>query len=169
MNPITKFIIFSILLLSLTSFGGTYSYLSDTERSMGNTITAGVWNTQVDFLEVDVSKAKLKGYGDESKLFSIVLKNTGDEKITIDMMNVGWNLFNVDMTNITSIKVTGNNEIFSGCNLSGDRLECNDFTLNKESSSKVSFHFDGKVSGPFMINFIMEDGSNKSVWFDVVK
>ncbi|WP_305065417.1 SipW-dependent-type signal peptide-containing protein [Methanococcoides sp.] len=167
MNSITKVIIFSILLLSLTSFGGTYSYFSDTERITGNTVTAGVWNTQVDFLEVDVSKAKLRGHGDESKL-ELVLKNIGDDKITIEMMDVGWNLFNVDMTNITSIK-TRNNEVFSGCNLSGDRLECNDFTLNKESSPKVSFHFDGKVSGPFMINFIMEDGSNKSVWFDVVK
>lgn len=163
MNKIIKTLLVGIFLIQLVSLGSTYSYFSDMEYSVGNAFTAAVWGTQASFLEVNTSRAHLTGTGDQSKVHGTTIRNIGSENITVDKILVDWNTTHTGMANVSEIKIRGQ-VFFSGNNQSWQVIDGIDYVLEPGANAvTTNFKFDGSMSYPFTIKFIMGDGASKTV------
>jgi len=164
-NSAVRLMLLGILAVSLVSFTGTFSYFTDTEVSFGNTFTAAVWDTQATFLDVNTSKSRLTGDGNQAKFFHTTLQNIGTQDITLDRIGVGWN--ETSIGNITQITI-GGGEFWLGDEPSGEILDITDYTLLPGVDPiKITFWFNGPVTGPFTLRFIMADGAVKTVVVDI--
>ena len=170
MRAFNKMILFGVMLTPLiftgntfAGFTNTFAYFSDVEYSTGNTLTAAVWNTEADNLMV--SDSKLTGNGE--KLHGITLDVSGTQSVTIDKIQIWWDISQSDSIHIIKIKLDGK-EFFSGSKSAREVIDVTDYLLEAGSSAKLEFYFDSDVSdlAPFTINIIMGDGSVKSFLTD---
>ena len=164
MNKIIKTLLVSMIALSLchTMIGFTFPRFSDTEISIGNTFTAGVWESDADYLQVNTTKSKLTGEGDGRKLHGTTINNTGTRNITIDNIRVNWT--DAIIANITEITIQGET-FWTGSEPAGMTLDGSDYILVPSVPAKhITFWFDSDMSGKtFTIKFILGDGSTKEV------
>ncbi len=169
MRVFSKIILFGMMLTPLIFAGSTFTCLTDTfayfrdTEHISNTLNAGYWDTEADFLEV--SDSKLTGNGE--KLHGITLDANGTRDITIDKIQVWWNISLNEASNITEITI-GGKKFFTGSEPSGEILDGENYVLEAKSSAKIEFYFDSNVSNlaPFTINIIMGDRSVKSFMMD---
>ncbi|WP_440953373.1 hypothetical protein [Methanococcoides sp. FTZ1] len=159
MKYFIKIFLFGVLVISLTSFGGTFSYVNDSDCSLGNSITVGVWGDQADYLEVNVPQSRVT---DDQDMIDISLGNIGDEEIVIDRVQIGWNITESDSSNVIDIMV-GGEPFFSGSVSHGEIIDGVDVAIGPENSFQALFLFVTPVSGPIDIYFIMADGSRKCI------
>ncbi len=155
-------IVFSLAFMS-SGFIATSAYLSDTETSEGNSISA--W-AESCALTIDTSKAKLAAFPatpTKSLLFRIKLMNNCISNITIDRMNVSWN---ADSGEIMKKVMIGGKKFFDGNATSGTMTDGNDVTIKPSKKKWLFIWFDGDMQGKsFTIQFIMKDGCSKTVEF----
>lgn len=172
MRAFNKIILYGMMLtyliLSGTPFNclteNTFAYFHDVEYSTGNIMTAATWENEADRLIV--SDSKLVGNGE--KLLGITLDVSGTQSVTIDKVQIWWDIFRDDAGSITEIKVQGK-EFLSDNRKIGEVMDMEDYVLGNGSSAKLEFYFDGNISGaPFTINIIMGDGSVRSFVTDPV-
>lgn len=165
MRAFNKILLFGMVLTPLiftgstfACFTNTFAYFSDVEYSTGNTITAGVWDSEADHLIV--SDSKLTGNGE--KLHGITLDISGTQSVTIDKIQVWWDISLGDAS-LTEIEIHGK-EFFSGSKSAGEIVDVENYLLKAGSPAKLELYFDRDVSdlAPFTINIIMGDGSVKS-------
>lgn len=172
MKTTCKFISIYLLLIPLllnnmcASVTDTFAYFTDVEYSAGNTLTAGVWgngtvtNSEADFLTVsDDSKLTENG----KKLDGITLDVNGTQNVTIDKIQVWWDLSQGNTSHITKVTIY-EKEFFSGNKSAGEMIDGVDYLLEAGSPAKFELDFDSNVSDltPFTINIIMGDESVKS-------
>lgn len=141
MNNIIKTLLVSMIALSLchTMIGFTFPQFSDTEISIGNTFTAGVWESDADYLQVNTSESKLTGNG-HKQLCGITINNTGDDDIIIDKIRMDWN--ETSSANITEITIQ-DPPFWTGSMSAGMILDGIDYTLAPSMPAKhITFRFD---------------------------
>jgi hypothetical protein len=169
MNKIIKTLLVSMIALSLchTMIGFTFPQFSDTEISIGNTFTAGVWESDADHLQVNTTCSCLSLISGKRGLILTKVTNTGASDITIDKILVDWD--KTSSANITRIVIRRKlalTEFWSGRQPAGETLDGSDYTLVASDlrPKYVSFWFDSNMCGnTFTIRFILGDGSTKEV------
>lgn len=165
MKMSVKFVLLSIIFVSFISFTGTHSYFHDTECSSSNTITAGVWDTQAQMLYVDTSNACLETDETECRLKCIKLQAMGDKDVTIDKIQVDWDVDECPYARIESVKID-TKLFFNGSGSSGTVLDGNDcvLSLGSEEALRMRIFFDDEVEAPFKMKFFMADRSIREVF-----
>lgn len=173
MRAFKRMILYGMMLTPLIFSGtpfnclteNTFAYFHDVEYSTGNTMTAATWENEADRLIV--SDSKLVGNGE--KLLGIILGVSGTQSVTIDKVQIWWNISSDDAGSVTEIKVHGK-EFFAGNRKVGEVMDVEDYVLGNDSYVKLEFYFDSDISGlaPFTINIIMGDGSVRSFVTDPV-
>lgn len=117
---------------------------------------------EADFLIVSDS-AFVKNTEDNEKSNGITFNVSGTRDVTIDKIQVWWNVSQGNTSHITEITIEGR-EFFSGSNSAGEIIDGPDYLLEADSFAKLELFFDSDVSdiAPFTINITMGDGSIKS-------
>ncbi|MCC4771429.1 hypothetical protein FXV91_15040 [Methanosarcina sp. DH2] len=137
----------------------TFAYFYDVEYSAGNAMTAAVWDNEADHLIVSDSKLIENG----EKLQGITFDVSGTQSVTIDKIQIWWDISKGDARSITEIKVHGK-EFFTGSRKVGEVMDVENYVLGNDSSANLEFYFDSDIFSlaPFTINIIMGDGSVRS-------
>lgn len=156
-----KIVLICLMLTPIIAFSTSVAYFSDEESSIGNVFTAGEWTPDEWCLEINTNKTTLTGIGDESKLHGTRIRNRCDHNVTIDSIWVSWN--GPDGSHITKINILGDR--WSGSTTAGETpCEVNYNVLPGKPWQHIYFFFDSNIiTGPFVFNFIMSDGSEKYV------
>ncbi len=172
MKKTTKFILLCILFTSSLSLNGictrnisTLAYFSDSDYDTGNMLTAGIWGSEADSLEITDSKVWPNRKPSSYKP-SLELEVTGFRNVTIDKIQVSWINSSKDRC-ITKIGIESDDDFFNGSELSGDIrlsgdiIDGTNYLLMKDSYPTISFYFNNTVSDnlPFTVNITMGDGS----------
>ncbi len=126
------------------------SYLTDWNQTQG----------EAGDLYVDIENVNLGP--DNTEIKGISIENQGETNITIDKMSVYW--MEGEDNELLQVVINGN-EVWSGNASSGEELDISNFILNSgESYPVTSLDFKEDISGvTFLIRFIMNDGSKKSI------
>ena len=162
MNLHIKAAFICLTLISLMSVTGTFSYFTDEETSVANEFNSGEWHDDEWCLEVNTSKTTLTGIGDESKLHGTRIRNKCDHNITIESIWISWE--GPEASNMTKINILGTR--WEGSVPSGYTPPCevNHDVLPGKPWQHIYFFFDDNtITGPFVFDFIMSDGSEKYV------
>lgn len=181
-----KLAILALMLLAFSilwaPFGPAGAFFYDKEGSAQATITAWAWE-QSDDLEVSTRYAGIWSWASDwespypdtpgeswegSILYGVFLRDTGEYDITIDKLKVFWNPHD-GSEHTRAVQIIFNNGIeWAGSASSGTTLDIHDCTLNPSDllPKELFILFDANMQGKtFMIQFIMSDGSSKSVQF----
>lgn len=164
MNLYIKGGLLCLIVMSLLTIPSTVSYFSDEEVSESNIFTAGVWCDDEWCLEVNTDKTTLTGIGDETKIHSTRYRNNCDHEIVIDSIKVGWNGTQDSRINLIYM----NGVKWEGSEPTGHVCYVNCTVLPPPKPyQKMYFFFDGVITGPLELDFIMSDGSEKHVtWIE---
>jgi len=152
-----------LLVLVLTQGGGTGARLSDTEVSSGN-IISGWTPYQADDLSVDTSNIVIVLWG--RCLSGVKIENGGQYDITIDKVKLSWEPDGGQ--NVRLVQIWPHDWIeWLGIARSGTELDTYDCTLEPGDKYFMAFCFDSDMHGKeFTLEFIMGDGSSKTVTFE---
>jgi len=142
----------------------TYADYSDTESSVGNTLTADVWNSsssgQAAHLSI-LNSNIVQAQGVTPSYWRLTIM--GASGIVIDKIQESWDTSQISNSHLTSIKIR-NTEVFSGNKSSGELIDTNNYSFTSSSATSVYSYFDSDVASltPLSINITMGDGSVKS-------
>lgn len=122
--------------------------------------------SEADFITVSDSKL-MENMEDSEKPHGITFNVSGTQNVTIDKIQVWWNVSQGNTSYITEITIQ-EREFFSGSKSAGEIIDGPDYLLETDSFAKLELYFDSNISDiiPFTINITMGDGSVKSLVTD---